>query len=108
VGTSSIISPYFEKAKNQNVLRDSDVSRIVETYRTRSEAARFSHRAHLAEIERNNFNLNIPRYVDTFEAEGEIDLKAVASELRRIDHDMTAIDADIRGFCIELGLETPL
>ena len=101
-------STCFEKAKNQNVLRDSDVDRIVAAYRGRSAENRFSHRAARAEIEENDYNLNIPRYVDTFEAEAEIDLAAVSAELRSIDAGMAALDATIRGFCAELGLEAPV
>jgi len=98
----------FEKAKNQNVLRDSDVDRIVAAYRERAIEARFSHRAAPAEIEENDYNLNIPRYVDTFEAEAEVDLAAVSAELRQIDEGMAALDETIRGFCAELGLESPV
>jgi type I restriction enzyme M protein len=101
-------SPCFEKAKNQNNLRDSDVDRIVAAYRSRAPEDRFSHRATRAEIEENDYNLNIPRYVDTFEAEAEIDLGAVAADLRGIDESMAALDATIRGFCAELGLESPV
>ncbi|MBE0455691.1 MAG: type I restriction-modification system subunit M [Roseovarius sp.] len=98
----------FEKSKNQNVLRNSDVDRIVAAYRTRAVEDRFSHRAARAEIEENDYNLNIPRYVDTFEAEAEVDLAAVSAELRQIDEGMAALDATIRGFCAELGLEAPV
>lgn len=101
-------STCFEKGKNENRLRDEDVDRIVTAYRTRAEEAKFSHRASLTEIEGNDYNLNIPRYVDTFEAEAEIDLAAVAHELDRVEKDMAPIDAQIRAFCAELGLESPV
>ncbi len=101
-------SAYFEKAKNQNYLRDTDVEKIISTYRERLEEDKYSYRAKLAEIQENDFNLNIPRYVDTFEEEEEIDLAAVAKELRQIDRDMEANDRVIRGFCEELGIEVPL
>jgi type I restriction enzyme M protein len=101
-------STCFEKAKNQNFLRDSDVERIVAAFRGRTTEGRFSHRAARAEIEENDFNLNIPRYVDSFEAEAEIDLAAAATELRTIDGNMAALDETIRGFCAELGLEAPV
>jgi len=61
----------------------------------------------LAEIEENDFNLNIPRYVDTFEEEEAICLAAVALELRQIDRDMVGVDATVKGFCEELGIEVP-
>jgi type I restriction enzyme M protein len=101
-------STCFEKAKNQNFLRNSDVDRIVAAFRARTTEDRFSHRATRAEIEENDFNLNIPRYVDSFEAEVEIDLAAAATELRTIDGNMAALDETIRDFCAELGLKAPV
>jgi type I restriction enzyme M protein len=101
-------SAYFEKAKNQNYLRDGDVDKIIATYRDRVEEEKYSYRAPLAEIEENDFNLNIPRYVDTFEEEESIDLGAIALELRQIDRDMGETDRLIQSFCDELGIEAPL
>lgn len=101
-------STCFEKAKNQNLLRPADIERIVDAYRHRTEEARFSHNAPLAEIEDNEFNLNIPRYVDTYEREPEIDLAAVATEIKKIDKSMGDLDKTIRDFCVELGLESPV
>jgi len=100
-------SAHFEKAKNQNFLRDQDVEKIISTYRERLEEDKYSYRAPLAEIKENDFNLNIPRYVDTFEEEEAIDLTAVAIELRQIDQDMAEIDQTIKAFCDELGIESP-
>ncbi len=101
-------SAYFEKAKNQNYLRDEDVEKIISTYRQRIEEEKYSYRAPLTEIEENDFNLNIPRYVDTFEEEEDIDLAAVVAELRQCDRDMEESDRLIRGFCEELGIDAPL
>ena len=101
-------SAHFEKAGNQNYLRDAHVEKIVSTYRERKAEPRYSHIAPLSEVEANDYNLNIPRYVDTFEAKEAVDLKAVTDELRAIDGDMAAVDAQIRGFCAELGIEAPL
>lgn len=100
-------SSCFQKGKNQNFLSEEDVDRIVAAYQSRSEEERFSHNASLPEIKRNGFNLNIPRYVDTFEPESDVDLPAITAHIKRIDADMTAIDAQIRAFCAELGLEAP-
>ena len=99
---------YFEKRKNQNFLRESDIERIVSTFRERRETEKFSHRASMEEIKENDFNLNIPRYVDTFEEEKPVDLDAVVGELRQIDKDMVEIDAKIAGFCKELRIEAPV
>ncbi|MEQ9551574.1 MAG: N-6 DNA methylase [Coleofasciculus sp. G3-WIS-01] len=100
-------SAYFEKAKNQNYLRDGDVDKIILTYRQRLEEDKYSYRAPLAEIAENDFNLNIPRYVDTFEEEEPIDLDAVVQEIRAVDEEMAGTDRLIRGFCEELGIEAP-
>jgi type I restriction enzyme M protein len=99
---------YFEKRKNQNHLRPADIDRIVSTYRERREEEKFSHRAPMSEIAENDYNLNIPRYVDTFEEEALIDLGEVIAELRAIDREMGPIDAKIAAFCKELGIEAPL
>lgn len=98
----------FEKAKNQNILRDSDVTRIIATYRNRTAEDRYSHVATMAEIEENDWNLNIPRYVDTFDEEAPVELDAVLAELRAIDANMAEVDARIADFCNELGIEAPL
>lgn len=98
----------FEKAKNQNSLRPEDIAKIVDTYRGRSVAEKFSHRASLSEVAENDYNLNIPRYVDTFEAEEAIDLGAVAAELKANAAGMADLDAQIADFCAELGIEAPI
>jgi type I restriction enzyme M protein len=101
-------SAHFEKVKNQNVLRESDVAKIIETYRTRASADRYAHVAPMTEIAENDYNLNIPRYVDTFEAEEEVDLDAVLSQLKAVDADLLDVDARFAAYCVELGLEPPL
>ena len=98
----------FEKAKNQNVLRDGDVEKIIAIYRDRTAIDRYSHVATMAEIEENDWNLNIPRYVDTFEEEAPVDLTAVLAELKAIKVSLAVVDARIAGFCQELGIEAPL
>lgn len=101
-------SSCFEKAINQHNLRDQDVLRIVEAYRTRAEEDRFSHRASLNEIRENDFNLNISRYVDTFEPEPEVNLDAVTRRIHDLNVEMAEVDETIRAFCAELGLEAPV
>ena len=101
-------SQHFEKAKNQNNLRPQDIEKIVETYNERKVEDKYSHLAPLSEIVENDYNLNIPRYVDTFEDEEPIDLAAVSTELKQLDKDMVAIDDIIRGFCDELGIAAPV
>ena len=98
----------FEKASNQNYLRDSDIDKIVSTYRERTTYDKYSYVAPLSEIEENDYNLNIPRYVDTFEEEEPVNLKEVTQELNQIVTDVAAIDQTIKGFCDELGIDAPL
>lgn len=98
----------FEKATNQNYLRPADIDRIVTAFRSRAEEPRFAHRASRAEIAGNDWNLNIPRYVETFEAEARVDLDTVTKSLRAVEADMVDIDTKLRAFCAELGLEAPV
>ncbi len=101
-------SAHFEKVKNQNILRRADIDRIVDCYRDRAEVDKFSHKADMDEIKENDFNLNIPRYVDTFEEEEPIELDAIAAALEKIETDMADIDAKLRSFCDELGIKAPV
>lgn len=98
----------FEKAKTQSLLRPEDIDKIVNTWRGRIEEEKFSHRATLEEIAENGYNLNIPRYVDTFEEDEPVDLAAVTAELKALEVGMGGLDAAIRGFCAELGIEAPV
>lgn len=101
-------STCFEKAKNQNYLRPADIDKIVGMYQRRGVEDKFSHRAPLTEVAENDYNLNIPRYVDTFEEEEPIDLAAVAADLKAIDAGMGDLDAQIADFCAQLGIEAPV
>ncbi len=98
---------YFIKEGNQNVLRDEDVERIINTYRNRETVDKYSYVATLTEIAENDYNLNIPRYVDTFEEEEPVDLSAVAVELKEIDSELKKTGETIAGFCAELNIPTP-
>lgn len=100
-------SQHFEKVKTQNVLRLEDIEKIISTYENRTAEEKYSHLATITEISENDYNLNIPRYVDTFEAEEAIDLTAFTKELRTVAESLEATDATIEGFCKELGIETP-
>lgn len=100
-------SQHFEKVKTQNVLLQEHIDKIVDTYRNRSEEDKFSKRIPLEVIAENDYNLNIPRYVDTFEAEEAIDINAIAKEIKIIDQQMQALDDNLREYCKELNIETP-
>lgn len=97
-------SECHEKAKNQNVLGECHIDKIVKAYEERKDVDKFSHVASLEEVRENDYNLNIPRYVDTFEDEEEIDLLKVSNEIKTIEKNMLAIDEELNGFLKELGL----
>lgn len=94
----------FEKGKNQNNLTDENVQKIVETYVKRETIDKYSYVALMDEIKENDYNLNIPRYVDTFEEEEPIDLKAVSERIKSIDKEIASIDEQLAVYLKELGL----
>ena len=100
-------SQHFEKVKNQNILRPDNIQKIISTYRDRTTEAKYSHRATLAQIAENDYNLNIPRYVDTFEAEEEIDLGDISEQLKKLDIEIAENNQKIAKFCEELKIPTP-
>ena len=100
-------SQHFEKVKTQNYLREEDINLIIDTYTNRTTTDKYSYVATLQEVAENDYNLNIPRYVDTFEEEEPVDLAAVAQELKAIDTDMATTDATIADYCKQLGIDTP-
>jgi type I restriction enzyme M protein len=94
----------FEAGKRQNQLRDDDVNMIIETYRARSVRERYSNRATFEEIEVNGFNLNIPRYVDTFVPEPEVDLQAVQNEIHDLENQLSQTREKMNFYLKELGI----
>ncbi len=100
-------SKEYEAGKNQNVLRESNIDKIVNAYENRIDVDKFAHIATMDEIRENGFNLNIPRYVDTFEAEPEIDLEEVAADIRRLNKEIKEIDKELKPYFDELGLSFP-
>jgi len=94
----------FEAGTNQNRLREEDVAKIVDTYRQRRASPKYSALASFAEVAANEFNLNIPRYVDTFEPEPEIDLAAVQTRIAEIDTQLAAVRHRMDGYLQDLGL----
>jgi type I restriction enzyme M protein len=95
----------FEAGKNQNVLREADLQRILDTAAARQPVARYAHLATRAEIAENDFNLNIPRYVDTFEEEAEIDLMAVRREREQLKAELARLETQMDAYLKELGYE---
>ncbi len=85
----------FTKEKNQNKLSTEHINRIVETYKVRETVEKYAYVASFDEIKENDFNLNIPRYVDTFEEEEQIDLATVGSELKAVREKKVELEANL-------------
>lgn len=94
----------FIKIGNQNELRDSDVEKIINTYQNREAIDKYAYLASLEEIAENDYNLNIPRYVDTFEEEEPVDIDAVMREIKTLEAKRSELDIEINGYFQELGL----
>lgn len=96
---------HYEKGKRQNILRDCDVEKIVDTYKFRREEPRYSRQVSLQEIRENDFNLNITRYVNLTKEEEQIDLKAVAQRINECDVRIAEAQNKLNEFLKELGLD---
>jgi len=95
----------YQDGKNQNLLRPQDLERIEQAVRERRDVDKFAHLATLEEIANNDFNLNIPRYVDTFEEAEAIDLKAVWAERMKLKSELLAVEERMAIYLKELGYE---
>jgi type I restriction enzyme M protein len=100
-------SQHFDNAKTQNVISPKHIQKIVDAYKARINEDKYSHVASLESIKANDYNLNIPRYVDTFEAEEVINLSDISTRLVALDVASKVTDATIVAFCKELGIEPP-
>ena len=98
-------SKEFTPGKKQNVMEEEHIAKAVETYQKREVIERYSHLAMPKEIVENDYNLNIPRYVDTFEPEEEIDIAEVQQEIDKIEAELVEVRAKMRGYLRELGVE---
>ncbi len=105
-------SKHYESVKNQNKLRNADIEHIVDTYRKFNEGKllagivedKFSYVATFEEIKENEFNLNIPRYVDTFEEEAEVDIAAVKQEIEKLEGELKTVQLEIEKYLKGLGV----
>lgn len=104
-------SQQYESGKNQNRLRSSDIDKIVDTYRKFNKGElgagvieeKYSYVATFEEISENEFNLNIPRYVDTFEEEADVDIKAVQKEIVKLETELKKVQTEMDKYLKELG-----
>ena len=94
----------YKDAKNQNILTDAHVQKIVDTFRAFQTVEKYAYRATAQEIADHDFNLNIPRYVDTFEEETEIDLDQVKADITRLESELVAMRAKMQDYLEELGV----
>jgi len=94
----------YEKGKNQNKLREEDIQRIVDAYEKYETVEKFTYVATKEEIKENDYNLNIPRYVDTFEEEDMVDMEAVAENILDIKLELTEVEAQMARYLEELGV----
>ena len=93
----------FKSGKNQNQLTDDNIAKVIKTYKARESVDKYAYLASFDEIKENDFNLNIPRYVDTFEEEAEIDLVAVRTERLELKAELESLETEMAGFLKELG-----
>lgn len=97
-------SKEFVPGKKQNSLSEDHIKKIVDTYKNRREIEKYSHIATFDEIKENDFNLNIPRYVDTFEEEEEVDLAKVKAEIVDLENELQKVQSQMTEYLKELGV----
>jgi type I restriction enzyme M protein len=95
----------FEKGKNQNNLSNENIDKIINTFKERKDVDKYAHVASIEEIKGNEFNLNIPRYVDTFEEEAPIDLDEVNKQLEQDNKEIAELEAEINEQLKILGVK---
>ncbi|MCR9234343.1 MAG: type I restriction-modification system subunit M [bacterium] len=101
-------SKHFKKVGNQNELQSDDIDKIISTYCERVTEDKYSYVAPMNQIKENEYNLNIPRYVDTFEPEDPVVLDDVSDQLAALESKMAITDAAIVDFCKQLGIAPPV
>lgn len=94
----------FQKDKNRNTLRECDIERIVKTYEARRNVDKYAYAASREQIKENDYNLNIPRYVDTFEEEEPVDIDEVKRNIDNIEAELADVQAKMEKYMEEIGL----
>ncbi|MFD1420717.1 type I restriction-modification system subunit M [Lactiplantibacillus songbeiensis] len=98
----------FTKEKNQNVLTEANINKIVETYVKRENVDKYAHVASLKEIKENEYNLNIPRYVDTFEEEPPVDVDKLVADMTATDDKIIKLQTELSGMMDDLVANDPV
>ncbi|MGH8559357.1 MAG: N-6 DNA methylase [Methylococcales bacterium] len=93
----------YQNGKNQNKLRQSDIDKIVATCQAREGIDKYAYLASFEEIKENDFNLNIPRYVDTFKEEEEINIDVLQAEISQLENELVEVQKEMAGYLKELG-----
>ncbi|MCH8550273.1 MAG: type I restriction-modification system subunit M, partial [Balneolaceae bacterium] len=101
-------SKHYLQSKNQNYLREQDIDKIVTTYRERLVEEKYSHLARLSEIKQNEFNLNIPRYVNPYDPDPKIDLNFVVENLRQVENESKRLQIELDKKCKALNIAPPV
>jgi type I restriction enzyme M protein len=96
----------YQDGKNQNKLRQSDIDKIVSIYLARESVDKYAYLASFDEIKDNDFNLNIPRYVDTYEEEAVIDIDTVQQEINQLESDLNNVKLEMASYLKELGYDS--
>lgn len=94
----------YRKDKNQNRLETKHIEDIVKAYENRADIEKFAHVATIDEIKANEYNLNIPRYVDAFEEEALVDIEGVKNNIANIQKELAEVEAQMAKYLRELGL----
>ena len=100
-------SKEYIPGKQMNELSEEHINKIVETYINRKDVDKYAHVATLNEIRENDFNCNIPRYVDTSDPVEEIDLNALAAEMKKTDKEILSVENELKKSFEQLGIEFP-
>ena len=96
-------SKEYQDGKKQNKLREADIEKIITTYQNFETLEKYSTVVSLKEIKENDFNLNIPRYVDTFEEEAEVDIAAVQTEIDGLEKELSKVQVEINQYLTQLA-----
>jgi len=100
-------SEHFEKIKTQNILRTQDIDLIVDTFRARTELNKYSRKVTITEISENDFNLNIPKYIDTYETIEKINIENICLSLNKIQEESVENDLKLNKICKSLNVPFP-